>query len=274
MKQILYTEWLKLKSYKAFLIISIFFGIGVLATNYIVFNMFNNIVSNSKAGMLMQGFNPFEFKYVWQTVSYTSGYLLLLPALLLVIIVTNEFAFKTNKQNIIDGWNRIDFFNAKISIALIFSIVSTLLVFATALVFALNAGKPFSFDGFSHLGFFFLKSLSYNLFAVLIAVWIRKTGVATGIFFVYFGAENIVSTLLDAASMKLKDIYKLDFGGLGDYLPMNASDSLLTFPSNPLAPMTKDSIPTQFQGVVVLFAFLYLMFFYFLSKRNIIKKDL
>jgi ABC-2 type transport system permease protein len=274
MKQILYTEWLKLKNYKAFIILSIFFAIGVLATNYIVYTTYQNVVVKSKAGVLLGDFNPYSFDYVWQTVSYTSGYLILLPVLLIIIIITNEFSFRTVRQNIIDGWQREEFFHAKLLLVVLFAIASTVMVFLTGLIFGFQEAKPFSMTGFSHVGYFFLKSLSYMMFAMLLSCWIRKTGFAFGIFFIYSGIENILAELLDAAGMKIKTMYKVDLGGVGDYLPMNSSDGLLSFPANPLKEMNIENIPTQHIYVGLSFALAYLLLFFFLSKRNLLKKDL
>ena len=274
MRQLLYTEWLKLRSYKAFLILSLFFAIGVLATNYIVYTTYQNVVVKSKAGMLLGDFKPFDFDYVWQTVSYTAGYLLMLPVLLVIIIVTNEFAFRTVRQNIIDGWQREQFFNAKLTLVVLFSIASVIMVVLTGLIFGFQGSNDFSFTGFSHVGYFFLKALSYMMLALLLSCWIRKTGFVFGVFFIYMGVENILAELLDAAAMKIKELHKIDLGSAGDYLPMNASDGLLSFPSNPLKEMAADSIPTQHIYVGLAFAIVYLLLFYFLSKRNLLKKDL
>ena len=275
MFNLLKIEWLKFKNYRVFIIISIFFIIGVFTTNYIVYSVFDNIINKSEVSQaLLNKFNPFDFNYVWQTVSYTSGFILILPVLLLIILVTNEFTFKTGRQNIIDGWSRLQFVNVKMTLALIVSIISTILVIITALVFAYSTGTAFSFNGFSHVGFFFLKSFSYNLIAVFISLLLRRTGFAIGIFFIYMGAENIISQLLDVLSMRIKTNTGVDLGSMGDYLPMNASDGLLTFPSNPLKSMATNLLPTDYTWVVIGFAAAYLILFYWLGCRRILKRDL
>jgi len=274
MIQLLKIEWLKVKNYKAFLIISIFFVLGVFTTNYIVYSVFDNMVSKTNAAVLVNHFNPYDFEYVWQTASYASGYILILPVLLLMILVTNEYTFRTNRQNIIDGWSRIQFIHVKMMLALIFAAVSALLVIITALVFGFNSGTEFSYNGISHLGYFFLKALSYNVIAVFLSIWIKRTGFAIGLFFIYLGAENIISQLLDFLSFKIRSNTKFDPGSMGDYLPMNASDGLLSFPDNPLKSMAKSALPTDYTPVVIGFAIFYLILFYWLGRRKLIKVDL
>lgn len=273
MLKLLKTEWLKLKNYNAFIVLSSFFALGVFTTNYIVYTVNKNIVGKATAG-LVSAFNPYNFENTWQTTSYATGWLLMLPALLLIILVTNEFTYRTNRQNIIDGWSRYEFINVKLMMALITAVVCTLLVIITALVFGFLSGSNFSLHSVSHVGFFFLKALSYNLLAVLLSVWIRRTGFAIGLYFIYLGAENIISQLLDVWSMKIKSDTGVDLGSMGDYLPMNASDGLLTFPDNPLKSMAKATLPTDYTWLVVLLAMLYLVLFFALSRRRMVKSDL
>ena len=253
---------------------SIFFVMGILAANYIAYSGYNNVVNNTDAGILLNRFNPYEFKYVWETVSYTSGLLLLLPSMLMIILTTNEYTFRTNRQNIIDGWSRQQFLQIKISLAFLFALFATVVVIICGFVFGWSTKSDLAFDGFSHIGYFFLKALSYNLFAVMLSVLIKKTGFGIGVFFIYLGAENIISQILDSYSLYIKKIHKIDLGSLGDYLPMSASDGLLTFPNSPLKAMTKDVLPTEYNGVVLFIAIIYLILFYLISNRKILKSDM
>jgi ABC-2 type transport system permease protein len=274
MQSLLKIEWLKIKNYGAFKILGIFFLVGVVLTNYIVLSVSNNFVNNVKAAALVSSFSPYSFSNTWQTTSYTTGYLLILPALLIIILMTNEFSFRTSRQNIIDGWSRQQFIDVKIILALIISILCTVMVLLTATIFGLFSGTAFSLNGFAHIGYFFLKSFSYNMIAVLVSVLIRRTGFAIGLYFIYLGAENIISQLLDAWSMKLKADNTIDLGGMGDYLPMNASDGLLAFPDNPLKEMAKSAMPTDYYWVVLGLAIFYLVFFIWASRKKFMNADL
>lgn len=271
---LLQIEWLKLKDYTVFKLIAIFFAIGVVATNYIVYSFNKNVVENVPGQGMIGGFSPYNFDTTWQTTSYASGWLLMLPAMLIIMLVTNEFTYKTARQNVIDGWSRMEMLNVKLMLVVIFALVSTILVFLTALGFGFASGTSFGFESISHVGFFFLKALSYNTIAAFISFWIRRTGFAIGLFFIYMGAENIISQLLDFLSVDLRETEGLDLGTLGDYLPLAASDGLLTFPSNPLKSMTDNLMPSYYPYVIFGFAVGYLLLFYYLMKKNVLKKDL
>lgn len=274
MLTLLRIEWMKMKNYKAFLILGIFFILGIFTANYIVYTTFEKVINESDASALINRFNPYDFKYVWQTVSYTSGFLLILPSMLLIILTTNEYTFRTNRQNIIDGWSRGQFIDVKLMLALLLALLSLLIVVLTGCLFGAMGTSGFSVAGASHLIYFFVKALSYNLLALMVSVLIRKTGLAIGIYFVYMGAENILAQMLDVLSLKIKKDYGNDWGSIGDYLPMNASDGLLTFPSNPLKKLAESSLPTNYTGVVIGCALIYLALFFLISRWAVLKNDL
>ena len=274
MINLLKIEWLKIKNYTAFKVMGIFFVVGVLLANYVVYMFNKNIVQETGANMLLGSFKPYSFESTWQTTSYTSGFLLLLPAMLLIMLLTNEFSFRTNRQNVIDGWSRHNFISVKLVMALIIAVCSTVLVSATALGFGLGSHSDFSYNGFSHIGYFFLKALTYNLFAVLISVLVKKTGFAIGLFFIYLGAENFVSQMLNMLSMKIKMENKTDLGSIGNYLPMNAADGLLTFPENPMSSMANKAFATDFIYVILAFAIAYIILFILWSRNKYMTMDL
>ncbi|MFC4263450.1 ABC transporter permease [Ferruginibacter yonginensis] len=273
MKKLLSIEWLKLKHYGAFKVLAIFFVVGVILTNYLVYIFNKNVIGKSE-GAQMLSFSPYSFNNTWQTTSYATGFLIILPAMLLIIIITNEYTFKTNRQNIIDGWSRHEFISVKLVLALLFAVVSTILVILTALGFGFASGTSFGLNGVSHVGFFFLKALTYCLFAVLISVIIKKTGFAIGLYMIYVVLENFVSQMLDIGSIKLKKDTGADLGSVGDYLPLNASDGLLTFPENPLKTMAKSVLPTDYTWLVVAFAIFYIVLFVVWSRKKYTNADL
>lgn len=276
MVHLLKIEWLKIKNYSAFIVISLFFMLGIAASNYIVYSVKKNVIDKADPTGFLSSSNPYDFDSVWQTTSYVGGWLLLLPGLLLIMLVTNEFSFRTHRQNIIDGWSREQFINVKIVMAILIAFAATLMVIFTALVFGFASGTSFSVSHFESVGFFFLKALSYNMIALLIAVLVRKTGFAIGLFFVYLWFENFVSTMLEVLSYKLKEWYKFDAGNMGDYLPMNASDGLLHIPRTSIGDMAKNAarMPTDYMYISLVFAIVYLVLFFYWSKNRMLSTDL
>ena len=141
MINLLKIEWLKLKNYSAFIVLGLFFLLGILGSNYAVFYLKKNFIDKADPTKMIAGASPYDFTNTWQTTSYVSGFVLMLPALLMILIVTNEFSFRTHRQNIIDGWSRRNFIDVKIVMALIAAVVSTIVVFFTAIIFGFASGS-------------------------------------------------------------------------------------------------------------------------------------
>lgn len=275
MINLLKIEWLKIKNYTAFKVMAIFFAVGVILSNYVVQLFYNNVLEESgEAAIMLSSFKPYAFTSTWQTTSYTAGFLLLLPAMLLIMLLTNEYMFRTNRQNVIDGWSRQEFIGVKLMMALIFAFVSTLLVFFTGLGFGLATKTDFSWNGFSHVGYFFLKALTYNLFAILISVLVKKTAFAVGLFFIYLGFENFASQLLNFANYDVIASIKKQLGSIGNYLPLNAADGLLTFPENPFSSTAKKVFATDNISAMLAFAIVYIILFAWWSRKKYMTTDI
>ncbi len=274
MIKLLKIEWLKIKGYTAFLLLTIFFALGVVTTNYIVYVIKTKLIDQVQMSQVLFSDSPFHFNLVWQTVSYYSSFFLMLPALLIVILVTNEYSYKTHRQNIIDGWSRLDFLKVKIILGVLLALGCTLVVILTGLIFGFASGTSFSLHGFQNIGYFFLKALSYNMIALLIALLTKRSGLGVAVFFIYTILENGVSLLLFVAAINLKRDHQLDFGNIGNYLPMNASDGLLTSPLDKFSGMAKGIMPSDFNYIVLAFAFAYLMLFFFWSRKKMLQSDL
>ena len=75
-------------------------------------------------------------------------------------------------------------------------------------------------------------------------------------------------------AIKLKKDSNLDLGNLGNYLPMNASDGLLTTPFEQFRGIAKNILPSNFNMVVLSFALAYIILFYLWSKRKMMNSDL
>jgi ABC-2 type transport system permease protein len=275
MIKLLKVEWMKIKNYNAFIVISSFFTLGVFAANYLAYAFKKNVIDPADPTGLISSGSPFGFPNVWQTVSYYSGLMLLLPGLLILILVTNEFTYRTHRQNIIDGISRNQFTQVKLLLGVITALASTLLVFIAALLFGfiVNTGT-FSFSGISNIGYFFLKALTYNFIAILIGVLVRRTGFAIAVFFIYTVLENGISVLLLVWAVNIKKDHNIDLGNMGNYLPMNAADGLLYSPFDSFTNMANKFLPADYTWLVLTLAVIYLALFYFWSQRRMLKSDL
>ena len=110
-------EWLKIKKYPAFWWMLAIVMLTYPSINYMFYNIYNEFTHGKEmtyniAKMLLG--NPFSFPETFHTVAYFSSFFVLLPAILVIMLITNEYNYRTHKQNIIDGWSRKDFMASKL----------------------------------------------------------------------------------------------------------------------------------------------------------------
>lgn len=223
MGQLLAIEWMKLKNYRAFWILLCLYIATIFGANYIVFRVQENFYQIRQAKGIVQMVlgTPYSFPMVWQTTANISSFLLFIPGLILIITITNEYSYKTHRQNIIDGWTRLQFIVAKIMMAGLLSLLSTVVVIMAATLYGFMEGSnSFSFDGFSYIWLYLLQAMSYIMVAVLMAVLFKRGGLAIGVFFSYaLVLEQIIVLLLNKYA---------NFAGR--YMPLETTDMLVPFP--------------------------------------------
>jgi ABC-2 type transport system permease protein len=189
---------------------------------------------------------------------------------MIITSVTNEYSYKTTRQNIIDGWSRLQFIQVKIALVVILALVSTIFVFLTALLFGIISGSSFSFLKIEHISYYFIQAVSYSMVALLFSLLIKRSGLAIGAFFLYsLIIENAIGALINYYSRSGRSGIKMN--GLGDYLPLNTVDYLIPFPffRNVVQFSTQPSI-----YLLLGFSAAYLALYYYISVRKFQKDDL
>ncbi|MDE3235734.1 MAG: ABC transporter permease [Bacteroidota bacterium] len=266
MVSLLKTEWLKVKKYNTFWILSLLYIVSIWGLNYIVYNVQQNIYDKKKTGGVVNmiiGNPPYAFPKVWHMTAYVSSFLLFMPGLLMIISITNEYSYKTHRQNIIDGWSRTQFITAKQLLTIIIAIVSTAAVFLSALSFGFMEGsETLSFDNLEYILYFFLQTLSYTSLALLFGVVLKRSGIAIGVYFLYTVViENVVSGLLN---------HYADYSGR--YLPLKSVDNLIPFPV--FENMTRQFLKQPNFSVQLTLSLIYLALYYYATKRKFETDDL
>ena len=222
MLHLLKIEWLKVKSYQAFWVFAILYCFSILGINYIGYYLNELSVRNMPLSETFLG-SPYSFPKVWGTVGYMSSWLLYFPGILFIMLLTNEFNFKTHRQNIIDGWTRSQFIQVKFVFAILFSLIATFFNFLVALLFGLiSTGSAFSLSGIENVGYIFIQTTAYITFAMFLAVLFRKSGAAIAVFFLYGLIFEWLLTLLLNVQIGISPV--------GYFLPLQITDVMLPLP--------------------------------------------
>src|SRR3954447_19389424 len=118
MFQLLKVEWMKVKNYRTFWVLSVLYLVSVFGVNYISYQVWDARPKSNSMPTAVIG-TPFDFPDVWHVVSFTASFLMFMLGLLVIISFTNEYSYKTHRQNIIDGWSRKEFILVKIALTII-----------------------------------------------------------------------------------------------------------------------------------------------------------
>ncbi|MGI8951242.1 MAG: ABC transporter permease subunit [Chitinophagaceae bacterium] len=267
MFHLLKIEWLKIKYYRTFWILSVLFLISIFGINYISYyvqgQVQNQVPKGNVAASAILGASPFQFPAVWQTVAYMSGFLLFIPGLLIIISITNEFSYKTHRQNIIDGLSRTQFIVVKMLLVVIIALLSTLAVFITAFFFGIAEGSAaISFANIQYIAYFFVQTLSYTSLGLLFGLLFKRSGIAIGVFFLYVVVlEHMLGAILNHYT-----------DNAGNFLPLSSSVTLIPFPF--LRNVVNQFFKPPDALYLLIASAIYLVIYYFACKRKFEIDDL
>jgi len=271
MTTLIRTEWLKMKKYNAFWWILGITALSYPGINYIFFMIYDNLVNKpSQAGQLAKMVigNPYTFPEVWHTVAYASSIFVFIPAVIVIMFITNEYTFRTHRQNIIDGWSRSQFVSSKLVDVLLISLIITLLYVAVALVTGFTNQERLLQDTWGqayYIGLFSLQTFAQLSIAFLIGFLVRKAFIALGIFLFYY-------IILEPIIVGLLKVYGKDSGR---FLPLEISDRMIPVPAF-IGKIDKEAydrsiaaIPQQVILTVVLTAIIWAICYRINNKRDL-----
>jgi hypothetical protein len=217
---------MKIKNYRVFQVFSVLYLIGILVIIYIFYKIYIQLM-----GRVMSMGNPnprdgsdlfklFSEDTIWSTVCFSTSFLLYLPGMVIINLFINEVNFKTHRQNIIDGWKRETFIYTKISLIVCISLVVTVMNTIAVFIMCQVTNTSFSLlSGIETLGLSFVQTFIYLMFALLLATFFRRSGVAIIVFFIY-------GLLLESFFMWL---FSKIIPGMQHFLPLQVADSLIPF---------------------------------------------
>ncbi|HXD76983.1 MAG TPA: ABC transporter permease [Puia sp.] len=264
MLNLLRIEWMKVRNYRTFWILLGIIVVSIPAFNYMWYNILDNSFPKGKGGRSMLG-SPFSFPDGWHTISWFSSLLFILPAILIITLTTNEFSFKTHRQNVIDGWSRGQFIGVKLIGILLLSVLGTLVVMLTVLGFGFLGSKGAVhgniWQGSRYLFFYFVEMLSYSMISYVLSILIKRSGLAIAIFLIYMLVEQIMVAILTT-------VYHLS---AGQYLPEETTDRLIPFPFAELGDSAgwEHRIPGYLIGAAI-----YLVIYCVVTSRYFLRSDL
>ena len=275
MKKLFNLEKIKALSYPAFKTLMII--------HFLLFFLVVLIVSRihfSIPGFSVKGL--YQFPNIWEFFPWVASWFNLFLAIVIIILVGNEFAFKTFRQNVIDGLSRNDLIKGKLILIFSIAIYTFLMVLLAIVIFGLIFTKNFSFNLIfenSHLILiYFVQAIGYMTLGMLISIIFRNNALSIIMFILYyFPIEPIIRVMFNKEARKFFPVKIIsNLTPMPEFLTMTSDNSFtsasgsssLDFSEIGLLP---EKLP---QGITLLLATGYIGFFialstFLLNKRNL-----
>jgi hypothetical protein len=248
MIKLLKIEAKKILTYKIFWILIglyfIFLSAGISMAEFMINNMVDS--TNRHLPIPIPHVAIYFFPWVWQNIAFFASirYVLIFPAMVIIILITNEFTFKTIRQNVINGMSKAEFLASKLQLILLISLAITFLLSIGTLILGLSNTSDISFglvlEKSSFIFGFFVTILSFQIFALFFGFLLRNTGLSIALFTLYvFIVEPILYYFL-----KSPIVFKND---ISTYLPVN---SILRITEYPAIPVLKQVMGLNLQDSV------------------------
>ncbi len=265
-------ELKKIVTYKVFWAMVIIY----LVALFFVFFGFPSLVdyfslkSNTTEVKLLKNF-VYNFPDVWQNLSWIAGlrfFIKIFLGMIVIILITNEYAYGTIRQNIISGMSRFDFLKGKVFLILVFALFASLFIMISGFILGLSYSSNTSFHAITskliYLPGYFTEVFTYMSFALMLGLLLKRTGFAIGVLFVYPIIEIIVQ-------QKMSD-------KIIPFLPVNAMNHIIRTPNTSLiqysSPNSEIDLQTLIAGQDVVISLVYAALFIAISYLILKKRDL
>ena len=165
----------------------------------------------------------YHFPDVWMNLIWFSGLFKIVIAIMTVISVTNEYQYRTIRQNVIDGLSRWEFLKSKILTNLLLSLLSVtmifLVAFVTGLIYTPEINWSFVFGDMEFLLAYFLEIFAFLSYALMLGILVQRSGLTIILLLLSHLIEFIIRQNIDE-----------DVPWMLEYFPMESISNLVPLP--------------------------------------------
>ncbi|HRJ31496.1 MAG TPA: ABC transporter permease subunit [Cyclobacteriaceae bacterium] len=204
MLQLLRIDLKKLTSYRTFWIICglYFFTLGMATASGMEFlKWLASLIEGFGQSINIDRIPLYHFPDVWQNLAWSSGLLKIMLGIMVLISITNEYSYRTVRQNIIDGLSRAEFLYSKITTNLLLSLLSMVLVFfvslVTGLIYSPSLNWHYMFNGIEFFPAYFLEVFAFLSFALMLGIFVQRSGLSIVLLLNSYLIELIIKKNID-----------------------------------------------------------------------------
>ena len=138
----------------------------------------------------------YHFPDVWLNLIWCAGLLKIVLAVMVVISVTNEYTYRTLRQNIIDGLSRSQFLLTKMLTNVLLSLASVLLIGIIALITGLIYSPVVELNtvltDIEFLPVYFLELFMFLSYALMLGILVQRAGLTIIMLLLSHAIEAII----------------------------------------------------------------------------------
>lgn len=195
MKKLLSIEYAKLKKLNSLRIILLVYAIMIPLVMFMLSSFYYNVIHPLMPILA----DIWGFPLVWNFATYSASFFNVLMGVTVVIVVCNEYSYRTMKQNVIDGLSKRDVIISKFLVVFALSTIVTLYTALVAFVFGgINSGFSNAGEDSYFIFIYYLQTLCYFSFAFFFAVLVKRTALSIIFFIVSFIVESIIGSVITA----------------------------------------------------------------------------
>ena len=165
----------------------------------------------------------YHFPDVWMNLIWFSGLFKIVLAIMTVISITNEYQYRTIRQNVIDGLSRWEFLQTKILTNFLLSTLSVVLIFliafVTGLIYSPEINWSYVFSDMEFLLAYFLEIFAFLSYALMLGILVQRSGLTIILLLLSHMIELIIRENIDE-----------DVPWLLEYFPMESISNLVPLP--------------------------------------------
>jgi len=120
----------------------------------------------------------FNFPFIWHFNGYMAALLKIFLAIVIVSMMSNEYSYRTLKQNLIDGMSKKEVVVSKFLTVILFALVSTLFLFVVSMILGLSFSDynelGIIFSDMEYLLAYFVKLVGFFAFCLFLGVLVKR----------------------------------------------------------------------------------------------------
>lgn len=176
----------------------------------------------------------FNFPFIWHFNTYVADYFKIFFAVVIVSMMANEYTYGTLKQNLIDGFTKKEVILSKFLSIIVFSFISTLLVFAITLLLGLRFSSynepSIIFSQLEYVLGYFIKLTAFFSFCLFLSVLIKRSAFALGFLIFWYIFEFLSHGIIKYVFLKEKEKTDTLVDKIYDFFPFEAMSNVIVEP--------------------------------------------